>query len=146
MRAKLTQPVGSGRHGDTLGTDGKGEDLADDNPGTGTPGSGEEEDVDADKTDHGLHRLVVLGLDGADNRDDELADGHAESTPDEERTTAKTLHGPEGQRSGAHVDQGGNEGDEEWVVNGSELLEESGAEVEDEVDTSPERIKLALFQ
>lgn len=44
----VPEPVGRGRESDTAGTDRQREDLADHDPGTRTPGAGEEEDVDTD--------------------------------------------------------------------------------------------------
>jgi len=47
----VPEPVGGGRETDTTGTDGDGEDFSNHNPGCGTPGGGEEKDVDADECD-----------------------------------------------------------------------------------------------
>jgi hypothetical protein len=66
-----------------------------------------------------------------------LADQHAQSTEDQERATAEALNSPEGQRSGADVDQGEDEGDQEGVADGTSRLEEGSRVIEDEVDTSP---------
>lgn len=137
ISGELTEPVRGGGQGDTLGTDGQGEDFANDDPRAGAPGGGEEGDVDADEADHGLDGAIVGGLDGANDGHDELADEHAESTPDQKRTATEPLHGPEGEGRGADVDEGGDERDEEGVVNSAQLLEEGGSEVEDKVDTSP---------
>lgn len=133
----VPQPVGGGRQTDTAGADLQGEDLADDDPGAGAPGGGEEEDVDADEGDHGGDGLGVVGQDGADDGDDELADDHAEGAPDEDGAAAEALNGPEGDGRRAHVDQVGDERDEERVLDRAERLEEGGAKVEDEVDTGP---------
>lgn len=133
----VPQPVGGGGEGDTAGTDGQGEDLADDDPGTGAPSGGEEEDVDADEGDHGGDSVGVVAVGDTNDGDDELADDHAEGTPEEERTTTDLLNGPEGKGGGAHVDNGGDHGEQEGVLDCAELLEEGGTEVEDEVDTSP---------
>lgn len=129
----VPHPVGGGGEGDALCAHGEGEDLADDDPGAGPPGGGEEEDVDADEGDHGLDGAVVVGPDGAHDGDDELADDHAGRPPDQEGAAAEALHGVEGDRGGADVDEGGDEVHEEGVADGAELLEEGGAEVEDEV-------------
>lgn len=69
--------------------------------------------------------------------DDELADEHAKSTVDQDWATAILLNDVEGERGRANVDDGGNDLGQEGIVDGAELLEESGTEVEDEVDTSP---------
>jgi len=133
----VPQPVGGGREGDTLGAHGEGEDFTDDNPCARAPGGSEEEDVDADEGDHNLDGDVRVGRDGTDDGHDILADAHAQGTPDEEGAAAETLHGPEGEWGRAHVDEGGDHGDEEGVVDGAELHEEGGSEVEDEVDARP---------
>jgi len=91
----VPEPVGCGGEGNATGTDGQGEDLADDDPGTRTPGGGEEEDVDADKGDHGLDGGWIIAGGDADDGDDELADGHANGTVNQERATTKTLNSPE---------------------------------------------------
>lgn len=87
---------------------------------------GEEEDVDTDEGDLGLGDHVVVGAGGTDDGGDELADQHAESTPDEEGTTTELLDGVEGDGGGADVDKGGDEGDQEGVRDRSEVLEEGG--------------------
>jgi len=133
----VPHPVGGSGETDTTGTDGKGEDLADKNPGSGTPGGGEEEDVDADEGDHGADSFVVGGVDGSDNGADELANTHTNSTPDQDRTTAELLNDIEGDRSGADVDEGGDKRDQKGVGDRSQRLEEDGTEVEDEVNSSP---------
>ena len=78
-----------------------------------------------------------MSVDGADNGDDELADDHTQSAPDEKRATAEFLNGVKGDGGRADVDEGGDETDEEGVGDGAEFLEEGGTEVEDEVDTGP---------
>lgn len=133
----VPEPVGGGGESDTAGTDGQGVDLADDDPGTGAPGGSKEEDVDADECDHGGHGVGVLAVGNTDDGDDELADDHAQSTPQEQGTTADLLNHVEGDGGRADVNDGGDHGQEERVLNGAELLEEGGAEVEDEVDTGP---------
>lgn len=49
----VPEPVGGGGEADSARADWEGEDLADDNPGGGAPSGREEEDVDADKRNHG---------------------------------------------------------------------------------------------
>ena len=110
----VPQPVGSGGESNTTGTDRKREDLANQDPSTRTPGGGEEENVDTDEGNHGLG-CVVAAIGGTDDGDDELADNHAQSTPDQKRATSESLNGPEGDGSGAHVDESRNETNEERV-------------------------------
>jgi hypothetical protein len=108
---------------------------------TRTPGSCEKEDVDANEGDlRGNSSVVVLTLTTGSNTNDtnnELADQHAESSPDEDGTTSVTLNDVERDRSRADIDQSGDETDEEGVRNRAQSLEESGTKVENEVDTSP---------
>lgn len=131
----VPEPVGGGRETDASGSDGQGIDLSDDDPCAWTPGGGEEEDVDADKRDHGLDSLPVFAVRDTNDGNDEFTCEHADGTPDEQRTTTELLNRPEGDRGRADVDQGGDQADEEGIVDGSQVLEEGGAKVEDEVDT-----------
>ena len=131
----VPEPVTRGGESDAAGADGDWEDLADDDPGAGAPGGGEEEDVDADESDEGSGCAVVIGESSTDGSDDELANDHAEGTPDEDRAAAEALDGPERDRGGADVDNGKNHGDEERVVDRAEGLEENRGVVEDEIDT-----------
>ena len=133
----IPEPVGSGREGDAAGADGQGENFADDNPGAWTPCRGEEEDVNADEGDFGLDGRRVCPIRGSGDGDDEFANDHAQRTPDQQRTTPKSLNRVEGNGCGADVDKGGDETDEERVADRAELLEEGRTKVEDEVDTGP---------
>jgi len=147
----VPEPVRGSGKSNTARADGEREDLADDNPGTGTPGAGEEEDEDSDKGNLGVDggdvnsasiaSSVDIGLveaDGdTDNGNKELADQHAKSTPDEQRTTSELLNGVEGDGSGADVDEGEDQGDQEGVADGAGRGQEGGGVVEDEVDTGP---------
>lgn len=72
-----------------------------------------------------------------DDGDEELADQHAQGTPDEERTTTELLDGPEGEWGGADIDEGKDQGDQEGVADSASGLQEWGRVVEDEVDTGP---------
>jgi hypothetical protein len=97
----VPEPVGGSRDGDTLGANGKLENLSDDDPACRTPCTGtmsanatrksfrnpnlrcKEEDEQAHKDDQDVaRRLRVLGY-GADNGDHKLADRHADSSPNE---------------------------------------------------------------
>jgi len=132
----VPQPVGSGGKSNTTRSDWEREDFTDDNPGTWSPSCSEEEDVNADEGDH--CRDGWLGRVGdTDNGDDELANKHTKSTPDHDGTTTVLLNDVEGDGCRADVDQGGDQADQERVVDGVELGEEGGTEIEDEVDSSP---------
>lgn len=135
----VPEPVRSRSETHTTGTNGQREDLANDDPGTWSPGDGEGRNVQADEGDHGLGcvRVVVFGLSssGTDDTSDELERDHAGSTVDEQGAATKLLNHEEREGSGQDVDEGGNKRDEEGVLDGAKLLEEDGTEVEDEVDT-----------
>ena len=80
---------------------------------------------------------VVETDSNTDDSNEELADEHTESTPDEEWATAEFLNSVERNWGGADVDQGEDERDQEFVADGTGGLQERGGVVEDEVDTSP---------
>jgi hypothetical protein len=67
-----------------------------------------------------------------------LANQHTESTDDEERSTTELLDRVEGDWGGADIDEGEDEGDDEWVGDGAGRLEEGSGVVEDEVHTRPD--------
>jgi hypothetical protein len=147
----VPEPVGGSGQSNTARTDGDREDLANENPGTRTPGRCEEEDVDGDQGDLGVDSRDVVGdsataaidvglveADGdTNNGDDELADEHTEGTEDEERTTTVSLNSVEGDRGGEDVDEGEDERHQEGVADSTGGLQEGSGKVEDEVDTSP---------
>jgi hypothetical protein len=78
----------------------------------------------------------VLSSSSADGTDNELHDDHTSGTEDEKRATSNLLDHDKRGWGGEHVDQSGNERDQEGVGDGTKLLEENGSKVEDEVDTS----------
>ena len=135
----VPKPIGCGRKTDTTGSDGNGENFADNNPRGGTPGDGEKEDVDANEGNHGLDgsSVVVLGCASGhtNNADNELRNDHAHRTVDEDGSSTESFNHPEGQRGRAGVDEAGDEGNQEWIADRAERLEEDGPKVEDEVDT-----------
>ena len=133
LQDKVPEPVGGGGQGNTLGTNGQRVDLADNDPGGGTPGGGKAKDVKAHKNDQAGAGGLGAGQGSADGADDELADQHKTGTPDEQLAAAKLLDAIEGDRGGDDVDQVGDERDEEGVLD-ARLLEEGGTVVEDEVD------------
>ena len=104
----VPEPVRCGGKGDTARSDWQREHLADDDPRGRTPGRGEEEDVDADEGDLSRDSLGVAPVGGASNGHDELANRHANSTPDENCSPTILLDDIEGQWSRAYVDQGGD--------------------------------------
>ena len=147
----VPEPVGGGGERNTTGADGEREDLTDEDPGTRTPGGGEEEDEDGDERDLSVDGRKVVGAGGAiskgggvvealsdtDDSNEELADQHAESTVKQECATTELLHSVERERSGADVDEGEDQRDQEGVADGASRLEERCRVVEDKVDTSP---------
>lgn len=130
---------GSEQHSqsNTSRTDWDREDLADDDPSSWTPGGGKEEDVDTDQGDLSSYDIGVGTVGDTDDGANELADQHTKGTPNKERSSTESLNGPEGDWGGADVDEGGDQGNEEWVGDCAEGLEEGRSEVEDEVYTSP---------
>lgn len=151
----VPEPVRGSGQTNTTRSDRDGEDLANDNPGTRSPGGSEPEDEDGDEGNLGVDSADVVGESGigvgigrsgvsvvetdgnTDDGDDELADKHTEGTDEKDAAATESLNGPEGQRSGEDVDEGEDERDEESVGDGTGGLEEGSRVVEDEVDTSP---------
>ena len=88
----------------------------------------------ADESDLELHNARVVSVisgDGTGNGGNKLADPHTERTVDQKRSSTESLNGPERDRGGADVDEGGDERDQERVGDGVQVLEEDGSEVED---------------
>lgn len=133
----VPQPVRGGGEADAAGADGEREDLSNHHPSARSPGGSEEEDVDADEGDFGSHGALVLPVGDTDNGHDELTDQHAESAPDQKGSPPKPFDRPKGDGSRADIDQGGNQTDQEGVVNRSQIREKAGAEVKNEIDTCP---------
>lgn len=152
----VPEPVGCGRESNTTRADWQREDLADQDPGTWAPSRCKEEDEDGDESNLGVdsrdvvgtgQRVTavrvgnVVGVVEADchtnDGDEELADQHAESTPNEEWTTTELLDRVEGDGCGAHVDQSEDQRDQEGVGDGTGRCEERSRVVEDEVHASP---------
>ena len=121
----IEEPVRGGGHGEGLGADFEGEDLAGDDPGDWTPGGGEEEDVDADECDGGFLGGVVVYDDVAgsvltsgccaEDGDDELRDAHADCSPEENWASTPLLDGVEAGEGGCCVDAVGDQADDEGV-------------------------------
>ena len=80
-----------------------------------------------------------MTISDTNNCNDHLTNEHSEGTPDHDCSATKLLNDVERWRSGANVDEGGDQGDQKWVADRAELGEECGSVVEDEVDTSPEK-------
>ena len=87
----VPEPVAGGGESNTSRSDRQREDLTDDDPGTWTPGGGEEEDVDADEGNLSLDSSRVATIHSAGNGHDKLADNHAESTPDHNGSATEPL-------------------------------------------------------
>lgn len=130
----IEQPVAGSSHGQRLGADLEGEDLAGDDPGAGTPRAGEEEDVDADEGDEGPLARKIGGVGTcAHAGNDELASGHANSAEEEQVAATPLLDEVETWEGGSDVDAGGDEADDEGVLEAG-VLEELWAVVEDEAE------------
>jgi hypothetical protein len=147
----VPEPVGGGRESDTTGADGEREDLTNENPCARTPSGSKEEDEDGNEGDLGVDSGDVVGdwvtssvevgvvesNSHTNDGDEELADQHAEGTPEEKRTTADLLHGVEGDGCRADVNESEDERDDEGVADSTGRLEERCGEIENEVDSSP---------
>lgn len=106
--------VGSGGHGQALRADLEWEDLASDNPSDWSPGGGKEENEDTDERDGRLLRSEILDdrhtsislAQGSctKNGDEELRDGHANGTPEEQRTSTPLVDGVETWNGRCNVD------------------------------------------
>jgi hypothetical protein len=79
-------------------------------------------DVNADEGDLSADNTGVVTSNDTRNSNDELADYHAEGSPEEEWATTNFLHGVERDGGGEDVDDGGNHTNEEWIADGAELL------------------------
>jgi hypothetical protein len=74
----VPEPVGSGGKTNTSRSDGDREDFTDNDPSSGTPGGGEEEDVDTDQSDLTLDSVGVGSVGDTNDGTDELADEHTD--------------------------------------------------------------------
>lgn len=133
---EVPEPVGGGGKSNTLGTDGQREDLSNDDPSGRTPGGSEEEDVDADEDNKDIAGGTGTRGCGTDDGDDEFAEKHTNSTPDEERSATEAFNSPERHRGRADVDRSGDHTNNEGALWDMGLRKEGCAIVEDEVDTS----------
>jgi hypothetical protein len=89
---------------------------------------GEEEDEKTHENDQDVAGRFRVFRDGADDGDDKLADRHADSAPDEQRAPTEPLNGVEGDGRRADVDDGGDDGDQERILQ-ADRLEERGVVV-----------------
>jgi len=110
------------------------EDFTSDDPSDGTPGGGEERNIEAHKGDEDLLSSGVANGDGdTDDGDEVLAEAHANGTDEEETTTTEALDAPHTGEGHDHVNDIGDNGDNERIPD-ARVLEEGCAVVEDEVD------------
>lgn len=149
----VPEPVGGSGQANATRSDGKRENLANDDPSARSPGGSKPEDEDGDESNLGIDRRDVVGdavggvgrvgvrvvetNSDTDNGNQELADQHAKRTDDQDGSATESFDGPERERRGANVDESEDQRDQESVANGASRLEERGGVVEDEVDTSP---------
>lgn len=133
---KVPEPVGGGGKSNTLGTNGQREDLANDDPSSGTPGGSEEEDIDADEDNKDIASGAGARSCGTDDGNDEFTEEHTNSAPDEERSATEAFNSPEGYRGRADVDSSSDHANDEGALWDMSLCEKGRAIVEDEVDTS----------
>ena len=134
----VPEPVGRCRNTNTTRSDWNREDLSNDHPSTRAPGGSEEGDVEADEGNHSRDSSMIIFFSPAccdtNDTDDELHDDHSCASNDEDFAATEAFDYPEGDGGRADVDEGSDEGNEEWVRNRAERLKEDGSEVEDEVD------------
>ena len=64
-----------------------------------------------------------------------LRDNHSRTSNNEDRSPTKSLDEIKRHRRGANVAQGGDQNDEERILNGAKTLEEDRAKVQDKIDT-----------
>lgn len=83
----------------------------------------EEKDEQADEDDQHVARRARVFRRRADDGDDELGDGHADGTPDEQWATAELFDGVEGDGRGADVDDCCDHGDQEGILQADGLEE-----------------------
>lgn len=105
------------------------EHTSGDDPSDRAPRAGEEEDVDANKSDQGLVSLGLARESGADTGDDQLADSHTDGTKHEQVATTPLLDHPQTGEGGCDVNDVGNNSDGE-TVRDTRVLEEGGAVVD----------------
>jgi hypothetical protein len=67
-----------------------------------------------------LDDIGVVRSDRSHDPDNEFANKHAERSVDEQRSSTELLDGVKGHGSGAHIDEGGDERDQERVADCSE--------------------------
>lgn len=75
--------------------------------------------------------------DSITTHDDQFTNKHPDGTVKQKRTTTVSLDSVKRDGSGTNVDQSGDQRDQERVGDRSQLSEESGSKVEDEIDTGP---------
>ena len=95
----VPEPVRGGRDTNASRTDGKRENLADNDPSSWTPGHGEDADIEANEGNHGADSgvVVVIRLTGSstDNADNELHGDHTNGAVEQDSTTSKSLNNVE---------------------------------------------------
>lgn len=131
----VQQPVRRRGYAEGLGAGREGEDLARDNPAEGTPGRGEEGDVDASEGHRrplpsqarhvDLAVVVLAGRHRAGDGDDQLRDAHADGSPEEQGTSAPFVDGVHARNGSRDVDGGGDHLDNE-AAGDSRVLEVLG--------------------
>ena len=88
----------------------------------------------------------VLASSSANGSDNKLHDNHASRAENENGATPNLLDHDECGGGRQHVDEGSDETGEEGIADGTELREEYGTKVEDEVDTGGGGLVLVQIQ
>ena len=112
----VQKPVGGRGHGQGLGPDLEGEDLASDDPRNRTPRACKEENIDTDEGDQSLLRCkIVDSSDSTRDSNDELANTHADGAKEEKVAAAPGLNHIQTRERGQNVDGRGNHTDDKGV-------------------------------
>lgn len=116
----VPQPIRCGGETDTTGSDRKWKSLANDNPSGRPPSRSEECNGKANEGDHSRCSRLVVGANGCtDDSREELASEHAQGTVDQQWAASESLDGPEGNWRGTDIDEGGNQRNQEGILNRS---------------------------
>lgn len=130
---EVPQPVRSGTQSDGLSSGSQWEDLTDNDPSGRTPSGSEEGNEDAAEGNQDVLGSAGVGSDTGDGND-ELRQRHTGGTSQQDVSSTNDFHQQDTWDSRTDVDNVGGQRSGETVDTSG--LEESGTEVENEVDTS----------
>lgn len=105
--------------------------------------AGRAHNIDANESNQDTLSRNIIHRDGdTDNRNDELAKAHADSSNEKELAATKALDTPDTRKGHEHVDDVGRNSDKEAVFD-ARILEERCAIVENEVDCQIEQVSVS---